>query len=277
MATDQEATAPPPAPDSLPEFVGSLTTDIARLDKELAEIDMLISQATAEAGRHEQKRAQLAERLAGTSDARTAYSGQLNELYQQLVTLTRRAAVMEAQVDVLAGKSKVLTRFRDSIAEHAALLSQLAEGGAASQAADADGRPAFTRALLGAQEDLRREIARAMHDGPAQSLTNIVLQAQIVERLLARDPAGAEAEVHQLISMVQQTLEATKTFIFDVRYLVSYLSGLMTLSPGDLIATGTPPGVGLGMKPSPVFMQPGDVCRVEIDKLGSLENPVKEA
>jgi 2-keto-4-pentenoate hydratase/2-oxohepta-3-ene-1,7-dioic acid hydratase in catechol pathway len=69
----------------------------------------------------------------------------------------------------------------------------------------------------------------------------------------------------------------TKTFIFDVRYLVSYLSGLMTLSPGDLIATGTPPGVGLGMKPSPVFMQPGDVCRVEIDKLGSLENPVKEA
>jgi len=68
----------------------------------------------------------------------------------------------------------------------------------------------------------------------------------------------------------------TKTFIFDVRYLVSYLSGLMTLSPGDLIATGTPPGVGLGMKP-PVFMNPGDVCRVEIDSLGSMENPVKEA
>ena len=68
----------------------------------------------------------------------------------------------------------------------------------------------------------------------------------------------------------------TKTFIFDVRYIVSYLSGLMTLSPGDLIATGTPPGVGLGMKP-PVFMQPGDVCRMEITGLGTLENPIKEA
>ncbi len=67
----------------------------------------------------------------------------------------------------------------------------------------------------------------------------------------------------------------TKTFIFDVRYLVSYLSGLMTLMPGDLIATGTPPGVGLGMKP-PVFMQPGDVCKLEITGLGTLENPVKE-
>jgi acylpyruvate hydrolase len=69
----------------------------------------------------------------------------------------------------------------------------------------------------------------------------------------------------------------TKTFIFDVRYIVSYLSGLMTLSPGDLIATGTPPGVGLAIKPTPVFLQPGDVCRVEIDRLGSMDNPIKEA
>jgi 2-keto-4-pentenoate hydratase/2-oxohepta-3-ene-1,7-dioic acid hydratase in catechol pathway len=68
----------------------------------------------------------------------------------------------------------------------------------------------------------------------------------------------------------------TKTFIFDVRYLVSYLSNLITLMPGDLIATGTPPGVGLGMKP-PVYLNPGDVVRMEIDGLGTLENPVKDA
>jgi acylpyruvate hydrolase len=68
----------------------------------------------------------------------------------------------------------------------------------------------------------------------------------------------------------------TKTFIFDVRYLVSYLSGIITLSPGDLIATGTPPGVGFARKP-PVFLQPGDTCKLEITSLGSLENPVKDA
>jgi acylpyruvate hydrolase len=84
-------------------------------------------------------------------------------------------------------------------------------------------------------------------------------------------------ELRTFVNGKQMQKGNTKTFIFDVRYLVSYLSGLMTLSPGDLIATGTPPGVGLGMKPSPVFMNPGDVCRVEIDKLGSMENPVKEA
>jgi hypothetical protein len=91
-------------------------------------------------------------------------------------------------------------------------------GGVAAE--DAPMTAAVSRLVLGAQEDLRREIARAMHDGPAQSLTNIVLQAQIVERLVARDPASAPAEVSQLIAMVQQTLDTTKSFIFDVRPMV---------------------------------------------------------
>jgi len=68
----------------------------------------------------------------------------------------------------------------------------------------------------------------------------------------------------------------TRNFIFDVRYLVSYLSGLMTLAPGDLIATGTPAGVGFSRKP-PVSLQPGDKVRLEITGLGVLENPVKDA
>jgi hypothetical protein len=80
--------------------------------------------------------------------------------------------------------------------------------------------PGVSRMILTAQEDLRREIARQMHDGPAQSLTNIVLQAQIVDRLMTKDPEKAPAEVQQLIAMVQRTLDATKTFIFDVRPMV---------------------------------------------------------
>ena len=79
---------------------------------------------------------------------------------------------------------------------------------------------AVSRLVLTAQEDLRRDIARAMHDGPAQSLTNIVLQAQIVDRLVDRDPVLARSEVKALIAMVQTTLEATKAFIFDVRPMV---------------------------------------------------------
>jgi len=96
----------------------------------------------------------------------------------------------------------------------------------------------------------------------------------IADRAEIADPHSLELKT--FVNGKQMQSGNTKTFIFDVRYLVSYLSGLMTLSPGDLIATGTPPGVGLGMKP-PVFMNPGDTCRVEITGLGSLENPIKDA
>jgi len=68
----------------------------------------------------------------------------------------------------------------------------------------------------------------------------------------------------------------TKNLIFDVWALVSYLSNLITLAPGDVIATGTPAGVGFTRKP-PVFLQPGDTVRMEITGLGVLENPIKEA
>jgi 2-keto-4-pentenoate hydratase/2-oxohepta-3-ene-1,7-dioic acid hydratase in catechol pathway len=68
----------------------------------------------------------------------------------------------------------------------------------------------------------------------------------------------------------------TRNFIFDVRYLVSYLSGIMTLAPGDLIATGTPAGVGFSRKP-PITLQPGDTVRLQITGLGTLENPIKDA
>jgi 2-keto-4-pentenoate hydratase/2-oxohepta-3-ene-1,7-dioic acid hydratase in catechol pathway len=60
----------------------------------------------------------------------------------------------------------------------------------------------------------------------------------------------------------------TKTMVFGVAQIVSYLSRFMTLNPGDLITTGTPPGVGMGVKPSPVYLKPGDVMELGIDKLG---------
>ena len=65
----------------------------------------------------------------------------------------------------------------------------------------------------------------------------------------------------------------TKQLIFGVDELIAYLSQVFTLEPGDLIFTGTPPGVGMARKP-PVWLKPGDVVEVEIDHLGTLRNPV---
>ena len=66
---------------------------------------------------------------------------------------------------------------------------------------------------------------------------------------------------------------STRQLIFRVEELVAYLSQVMTLLPGDLIFTGTPPGVGMARKP-PVWLKGGDVVEVEIDGMGVLRNPV---
>ncbi len=64
----------------------------------------------------------------------------------------------------------------------------------------------------------------------------------------------------------------TKELLFKIPHLIAYLSRAFTLLPGDVVITGTPPGVGSGMKP-PVFLKNGDVVKVEIDGIGSLTNP----
>lgn len=67
---------------------------------------------------------------------------------------------------------------------------------------------------------------------------------------------------------------STRTMIFDVAHLVSYISAFMTLHPGDIISTGTPPGVGMGHKPSPIYLKPGDKMRLGISGLGEQSQTV---
>jgi two-component system, NarL family, sensor histidine kinase DegS len=215
----------PPIPPAggLEELIGRLAGDLATLDVELAEIELLVNQARAESARHESRRTTATSKLEALGP--TGDPLERLELTTSLVTLTKRSALMDAQVEVLDGKHRALARYRDAVASYGETLAGIeGSGGTASTIdgidPDAPIPPGMSRLLLSAQEDLRREIARAMHDGPAQSLTNIVLQAQIVERLVVKDPSMAAGEVRQLIAMVQSTLDATKSFIFDVRPMV---------------------------------------------------------
>jgi ureidoglycolate lyase len=67
----------------------------------------------------------------------------------------------------------------------------------------------------------------------------------------------------------------SKTMIFGVTHLVSYISQFMSLQPGDVISTGTPPGVGMGIKPEPVWLKPGQTMRLGIEGLGEQTQKVK--
>ncbi|ODT77430.1 MAG: 2-hydroxyhepta-2,4-diene-1,7-dioate isomerase [Pelagibacterium sp. SCN 64-44] len=68
---------------------------------------------------------------------------------------------------------------------------------------------------------------------------------------------------------------STKTMIFGVATLVSYVSQFMSLQPGDIISTGTPPGVGMGIKPEPIWLKPGNVMRLGVEGLGVQTQNVK--
>ncbi len=276
MSASQRETPAAAASDEAGGLAGHLAAEIAALDGELTEIAMLVAQAQSEATRHEQRRVQTTDKLASAVNLPAGDTAALNT---QLVALTRRAAVMEAQVDVLEGKRRTLTRFRDS-------LMELAEAYGSAQPAGADGAagrgPArltagegvgspMSRIVLNAQEDLRREIARAMHDGPAQSLTNIVLQAQIVERLLGRDPDGARGELRMLVTMVQSTLEATKSFIFDVRPMVLDDLGLVPTLRRAARERGRRAGISVE------FDSVGADRRIDVDLESSLFRIIDEA
>jgi two-component system sensor histidine kinase DegS len=281
--SQRQSAAAEPSSGSDGDLAGRLGTEIAALEGELTEIEMLVTQAQSEATRHEQRRVQTTEKLATGVNLPPA---DLVTLNAQLVSLTRRAAVMEAQVDVLEGKRKTLARFRDSLLELAETYGGLTpveggvsggrgagSGGAVARlAAGSDGGASpMSRIVLNAQEDLRREIARAMHDGPAQSLTNITLQAQIVERLLGRDPDGARGELRLLVSMVQQTLEATKTFIFDVRPMVLDDLGLVPTLRRAARERGRRAGISVE------FDSVGQDRRIDVDLESSLFRIIDEA
>jgi acylpyruvate hydrolase len=86
-------------------------------------------------------------------------------------------------------------------------------------------------------------------------------------------PGGAGLRVRTMVDDKVMQDDTTDQLLFDVRHLVAYVSTIASLEPGDLIATGTPGGVGAGMKP-PTFLQPGQTMRTWIEGIGELVNPI---
>jgi two-component system, NarL family, sensor histidine kinase DegS len=236
--------------------------DLAALAREVDEIDLLARQAAAEAERHEERRARGEERVASLERDPRADATELRDARQQLLTQSRRATLFEAQQQLLEGKHRTLARYRDRLAQLDADLATVRSVTGSSAAGGTSGslaRALVVRAappvsdatdpsvLLRAQEELRREIARQMHDGPAQSLANIALQAEIVLRLASRGDGRTHGELGQLRAMVEHALDATKEFIFDVRPMVLDDLGLVPTLRRTAVDRGRRAGVEIDL------------------------------
>jgi two-component system sensor histidine kinase DegS len=211
-----------------------LDADIRRIEGENTEIDMLMEQVLVEIERHQARRAKLESELEGLEQVVTPDMAQIRETRANLLALTRRELLFDAQRQVLEGKQRVLARFLQRLVEIDNSLATMAgSSGRPTPAASVGLRPLALAAgvrmaqadeqpvaALRGQEELRRDIVRQLHDGPAQSIANIGLQAEIVERLMAKGDPRSREEIGALRRLVQQALDATKEFIFEIRPMV---------------------------------------------------------
>lgn len=163
----------------------------------------------------------------------------------------------------------------------------------ASQAVDYEGEFCFVigkRASKIDQEQAMEVVAgyTLLNDVSARDYSKRVSQwmlgksfdtfAPLGPALVTKDevPDPHQLELVMKINGEERQHSNTRNLIFSIPFLVAHISQVLTLEPGDVISTGTPSGSGAGRKP-PVFLQPGDEMRLDVEKIGELFNPVAAA
>ncbi|HNT74770.1 MAG TPA: histidine kinase [Anaerolineae bacterium] len=210
-------------------FVNFCRQGYDQVKRELKEVDMLIQQTSSEVDRFMQTNSRAVARtrqVEATFD--TIPREDIKSTYTYLIENQQRLFTMRGQLEKLQSDQRNLTR----IAE---LYQKVLEYTAPTETSDAEGGAlehemtpqAMVISIIEAQEQERLRLSRQMHDGPAQSLTNLVLQAEICERLFDRDPERARTELGELKKNVVSTFQKVKTFIFDLRPMMLDDLGLM--------------------------------------------------
>lgn len=188
------------------------------------EISVLIRQTDGEVERHTQRTNQAIQRLQELQANVEQYARQeIGPIYEAAHGGELRLYVMKAQAEQLAVKRDVLERYANTLRELLPLLEAATKPSGPPPAVVSTVSPPTKLSamnIIQAQEDERRRLSRQMHDGPAQALTNLLLEAEICERLMAADPAEAKVELSNLKNMVNASFQRVRDFIFDLRPMI---------------------------------------------------------
>ncbi len=205
------------SPSPFEQLAEDTRKEYDQIQRELKEIDILIQQTTAEVDKLAQRNAQVNNRLRQvemTFD--TIPRPDIKEVYTSVLDAQKRLFMMRGQLEKLQSDQQHLQRYVNRL--HRVLeVAQGADavpvrgGGAAS-----DQPPPIVR-IIETQEQERQRLVRQLHDGPAQSLTNLILQAEICERLFDSDAARARTELGNLKTAVVSTFQKVREFMADLR------------------------------------------------------------
>lgn len=182
---------------------------------ELRELDLLIRQSTAEVDRLMQRNAQAtnAVRLMHTSFD-TIPRADIKENYENLISAQQRLFTMRGQLEKLQSDQRNLDRlvgFQQQLLELSGALAAMPPQPKTAH------KPADLVQVIRTEEAARQSLVRKMHDGPASSLSNFILQVEICQRAFDLGPERARAELNALKETVAATFTTVKEFIFDLR------------------------------------------------------------
>ncbi|MBI3287203.1 MAG: hypothetical protein HYZ68_04060 [Chloroflexi bacterium] len=218
--------------DPFREWIQENRAAYNRLQQQLKEINLLLQQTSTEIEKLSQRHAQATQRLRQMEpnleshpreDLRTAYNA-VHETQLHLLTMTNQLEQLESKRESLAAQIDLLQRSLEMVE------SAQRELGRAASAPPPLSEGTVVR-IIEAQESERQRLARQMHVGPAQSLTNLILQAEVCERLFDSDPSRAREELADLKEAVNLTFQKTRRFIFDLRPMM--LDGLSVEDDGQ--------------------------------------------
>ncbi len=198
-------------------FMASCRSRLEKARQQMREVEMLIKQTATEVERLVQRNARAASHVKQVeAQFDTVPREDIKSAYNTLLGNQQRLFTMRGQLEKLQNDKQHLTTLVELCEE---ILGFAEEG--SRPVAEAGGKPQKAEELvihvIEAQEAERLRLSRQMHDGPAQSLTNLVLQAEICEHLFDRDPRRAKAELAELKESVIGTFHEVKSFIFDLR------------------------------------------------------------
>jgi two-component system sensor histidine kinase DegS len=223
------------------QLLGELRVESEALQREATEIDMLIRQSNMEVEKLANRENAVTNRVRDMELNLDNYSRtDMKTIYNSSHEVQMRLFMMRAQVEQLEAKRNSMRLLQNRLQKVTSVLLSAPEGynpgmsqpagpkhiqvqatqTISSPLEDALDSKQVIGQVIQAQEDERLRVSRQIHDGPAQTMTNLVLRAEICERLLDMDPARAKSELSGLKSVVNATLQETRRFIFDLRPMI---------------------------------------------------------
>ncbi len=200
----------------LEKLVQDSQKEYEQIQLELREIDVLVRQSTAEVNKLVQRNAQATNRVKQIESLiDTVPREDIQEAYSSAQDAQKRLFMMRGQLEKLQSDQEHLRKHANFLER----FMEISEGVAAQSGlgqAMPGAQPTVAR-VVEAQEHERQNLVRQMHDGPAQALTNLILQAEICERLFDKDMDRARTELATLRDAVTSTFQKVRDFMFDLR------------------------------------------------------------